>query len=302
MYDALAAAGRRALPRPSGETHRTSTSHANEALHADDGVLSNVDFTFTDDLAGNDVQIQSVDDNGYPSVDRTSQRPSLNEFLTLDGLLAFEDTIPGQHQSLTEVSMAPYEKLDYQSQSWCGWMRRGVALSVVTENTMVQLNSSYAATLQMERPLAQHNADLVIQSLRSFPAMMLRRETFPWYIHQHSQILSKPTTAALPEALSNCMSIAQMFALQTSETKPFLWRTVRAEYRRLSNEVRIMFTPCSSDSDHRKMYQMSKFELLAAVQACMIYLIMCIIDQSSENEENSPELLLALHASPSLCS
>jgi hypothetical protein len=271
-------------------------------LHADDGVLSNVDFTFTDDLAGNDAQIQSVSDNGYPLVDLTSQGPSLNEFLTLDGLLAFEDTIPGQHQSLTEVSMAPYEKLDYQSQSWCGWMRRGVSLSVVAENTMVQSNLSYAAILQIERPFAQHNADLVIQSLRSFPAMMLRRETFPWYIHQHSQILSKPTTAALPEALSNCMSIAQMFALRTSETKPFLWRTIRAEYRRLSNEVRIMFTPYSSDSDHQKMYQMSKFELLAAVQACKIYLIMYIIDQSSENEENSSELLLALHASPSLCS
>lgn len=29
----------------------------------------------------------------------------------------------------------------------------------------------------------------------------------------------------------------------------------------------------------------------------MIYLIMCIIDESFENEKNSPELLLALHAS-----
>jgi hypothetical protein len=43
---------------------------------------------------------------------------------------------------------------------------------------------------------------------------------------------------------------------------------------------------------------MSEFDLLAAVQACMIYLIMCIIDESSENEKNSPELLLTIHASP----
>lgn len=277
----------RATPRS-----RSSTSPANEALHADYGVLSNMDFIITDDLAGNDAQIQS---------NLTSQRPSLDEFLSLDGLVAFEDTIPNQHQSLTNVPVVPYEKLDYQSQNWCGWMRRGAALSVVTKNTMVQSKSSYAAILQMERPLAQHNADLVIQSLQSFPAMMVRRETFPWHIHQHSQILSKPTTA-LPEALSNCMSIAQMFVLRTSETRPFLWRTIRAEYRRLSNEVSIMFTPCSSDPDHHKMYQMSKFELLAAVQACVIYLIMHIIDQPSENGENSPELLLALHASPSLCS
>ena len=75
--------------------------------------------------------------------------------------------------------------------------------------------------------------------------MMLRRETFPWYIHQQSQILfnsvdsSNPTLAApLPEALSDCMSIAQMFTLRTPETKPFFWRTVTAQYHRWSKEVR----------------------------------------------------------------
>lgn len=51
-----------------------------------------------------------------------------------------------------------------------------------------------------------------------------------------------------------------------------------------------------------KMYAMSIFELLAAMQACMIYLIMYIIDYSPEDEENARELLLALHASPTVCS
>jgi hypothetical protein len=40
---------------------------------------------------------------------------------------------------------------------------------------------------------------------------------------------------------------------------------------------------------------MFKVDLLAANQACMIYLIMCIIDPSSGNEQHSQELLLALH-------
>jgi hypothetical protein len=52
----------------------------------------------------------------------------------------------------------------------------------------------------------------------------------------------------------------------------------------------------------KKMYHMSKFELLAAMQACMIYLIMYIIDYSPEDEGNARELLLALHASPIFCS
>ena len=51
-----------------------------------------------------------------------------------------------------------------------------------------------------------------------------------------------------------------------------------------------------------KMFYMSKFELVAAMQACMIYLIMYIIDYSPEDEGNARELLLALHASPSFCS
>lgn len=48
------------------------------------------------------------------------------------------------------------------------------------------------------------------------------------------------------------------------------------------------------------MYQMSKFELLAAMQACMIYLIVYIIEYSPADEGNARELLLALHASHSL--
>jgi hypothetical protein len=40
---------------------------------------------------------------------------------------------------------------------------------------------------------------------------------------------------------------------------------------------------------------MSKHEALAAVQACMIYLIICIIDHSEENEKHGPALLQALY-------
>ena len=45
------------------------------------------------------------------------------------------------------------------------------------------------------------------------------------------------------------------------------------------------------------MHKMDKMELLAAVQACMIYLIMCIVDYSVENEGEGLELLLTLHVS-----
>lgn len=50
------------------------------------------------------------------------------------------------------------------------------------------------------------------------------------------------------------------------------------------------------------MYYMSKFELLAAMQACMIYVIMYIIDYSPEDEGNARELHVALHVRPIFCS
>ncbi|KAE8451017.1 hypothetical protein EG329_005457 [Mollisiaceae sp. DMI_Dod_QoI] len=254
------------------------------SFHEDDGILSNVNVAFGDHSAmpvdDAQLQLQSVSRAGHPSVDLSTQTFPLNESFTLDELLAFEDYSSGQLQCLTDVPVDPGYKLKRQSPSWCSWTAGGVSLSVVTENPIAGLDSNPLEILQTERPHAQHNANLVIQSLRSLPTMMLRRETFPWFIHPHSQLLSKPPSTTLPEALSTCMSIAQMFASRTLETKSFLWCTIRAEYRRFITE-----------KPH-----LSISELLAALQACMIYLIMCIIDRSPESEETSLELLMALHA------
>ncbi|KAI9743235.1 MAG: hypothetical protein M1818_003081 [Claussenomyces sp. TS43310] len=267
------------MPRSAAAAHtvrvesrrKASTSLAFGASHADDEILPNGDFAFADDLAVNDDHLQNISGNERQPID-----------LTFEELLAFEDDTLGLPQCSADVSLSLHHDLDQQSGDWCAWTRGNVSLAVVTENSSVQSNSNLLAVLQSGRPHAQHNADLIIQSLRAFPTMMLRRETFPWFIHPHSPVPSKSTGAALPEALSNCMSIAQMFASRTSETKHFLRQTIRAEYRRFISE----------------MYQMSKFELLAAMQACMIYLIMYIVDYSPQNEENARELLLSLHASP----
>ena len=228
VYDEVVTARRRTLSRSAAAANTVmvepciepSTSLAFGALRADDGILPDGDFAFADDLGMNDTQLQFISGNKRQPVD-----------LTFDELFAFENDTLGQHQISADVSLSSQHNLDQQSGSWCAWMRGNVSLAVVTENPSTKSNSSFLAVVQSGRPHAQHNADLIIQSLRSFPTMMLRRETFPWFIHPHSQLLSKPTVAALPEALSNCMSIAQMFASRTSETKHFLRQTIGAEYR-----------------------------------------------------------------------
>jgi hypothetical protein len=248
-------------------------------LHANDGILSNQDLTSAN----------------YAAVNEFS---SLNESFTLDGLLTFEHYTLDQNQYVPDVSMALYETPELQSESWCAWMHQDLSLSVMAENPVRKPNSNLLAVLQMERPYAQHSADLVIQSLRSFPTMMQRRETFPWFIHPQSQLLSKSEEALLPEALSTCMSIAQMFTSRTPETNHFIWQTVKIERCRFIDEVRALLTSGLLMLTTKKMNQMSNAELLAAVQACMIYLIMCIIDPSPEDEANGLELLVALQASP----
>ena len=219
--------------RPPATAHTTpSVSLTNGTLHDVDQILS------TGDVADHSALDQAAYqfDNPYPTLDVSIQRSLLDESLTVENLLALEDYTLGQHQYSADVSVAVPEP---KCGSWCDWMRQDVSLSVAAENPTEKSNANLLAVLQVERPHAQHSADLVIQSLRSFPKMMQRRETFPWFIHPHSQILSKSPTYFLPEALLTCMSIAQIFGSRTLETKPFLWRTIRAEYHRFSSEVRI---------------------------------------------------------------
>lgn len=248
VYGDSVAAGRRTLPRSAaahtvtvGPCKRPSTSLDFETSNADDGILPNGASAFANNLDVNGAQVQFINGYKHQSVDLITQRSPLREFLNFDELFAFEDDTSTPYQCSPDVSLALYDNPDQRSGSWCAWSRGNVPLSVMTENPSLKSNSNLLAVLQSGRPHAQHNADLIIQSLRSFPTMMLRRETFPWFIHPHSQLLSESTGTALPEALSNCMSIAQMFASRTAETKYFIRQTIGAEYRRFISDVRFPF-------------------------------------------------------------
>lgn len=284
VYDRAATEGKRAVPTSSSgashendmSTSRALNAHESFLYDPEDVILSNANVDSANHLILDGTLLQPVDN--HPPVDLGAQAYFLNESQTLDELLEFDDYTSGQLQNASDVSVALYNKLDPQLPSWCTWTRGGFSVSLVTETSVVGVDSNILTILQRERPHALHSVNLIIQSLRSFPTMMLRRETFPWFIHPQSHLLSKPAKAALPESLSTCMSIAQLFALRTSETKYFLWCSIRTEYRRFTNEKQ----------------HMSIFELLAALQACMIYLIMCIVEQSPQSEEASLELLIVL--------
>lgn len=90
---------------------------------------------------------------------------------------------------------------------------------------------------KMANPVAQNNANHIIRALRTYPQRMLRRETFPPFIHQHWPKDSNGFVVDAAEPITNCMTIAQIFASRTLENTAFIWRTIRAEQQRLVDEV-----------------------------------------------------------------
>lgn len=115
-------------------------------------------------------------------------------------------------------------------------------------------------------------SDLTIYMLKSFPRMMLRRHTFPPFIHPYWH------WSNLPEKLASCMSIAQLFEARTTETRPFLWRVIDAEEQRFREGTEIM----------------SMYDIQWASQALMIYIIMAIVDRESDHSARGQRQLQTL--------
>ncbi|UKZ82669.1 hypothetical protein TrVFT333_010463 [Trichoderma virens FT-333] len=83
----------------------------------------------------------------------------------------------------------------------------------------------------------------------------------------------------MPETLANCMSIAQIYATRTPETKPFLWRMIGAELQRFQGEAQ-----------SASVYSLQHF-----LQAIMQFIIMAITDQDTIALSWAPKLIQTFH-------
>jgi hypothetical protein len=109
-------------------------------------------------------------------------------------------------------------------------------LSTVASAPRIRSLKRALQPLPSDMAVFRQNTRLVMEAVRAYPLMMLRRETFPPFIHPHWHNTHAPT---LPEPLGHCMSIAHMYALRSEETKPFLWQAMEAEIQRLVTQVRL---------------------------------------------------------------
>lgn len=87
------------------------------------------------------------------------------------------------------------------------------------------------AQLPMQSHVAQRNASLLLQSLRTFPQKMLSREDMPFFIHSYKH------RDVLPEPLAVCARICHMFVTSTPEIVPFIWRCISMEQLRFMHDV-----------------------------------------------------------------
>ena len=102
-----------------------------------------------------------------------------------------------------------------------------------TSGDLTSVDSTELLTrLPDNKPMFKQSANLIVEALCAVPQQMLRRATLPPFIHPQWH------RSAMPEPLAVCMCLAQMFVSRTSDIKPFLWRTILAEQKRIVDQVR----------------------------------------------------------------
>jgi len=213
-----------------GSIQRYGTS--NTAIEEDLQATDAFDFlNSTGDTEDMELLQPSADDSPVYAYDGT------REISTLPAVLSASEPVPFGAWAWPHASIQP--DMGHTAQApWSTWINSVANQSAVySPNLSDILSFPQKECLVLLRPssiLVQNNIRLVVQALRAYPLMMLRRETFPPFIHPHWCRQSSPV---LPEPLSNCMSIAQMFASRSDETKPFLWRTIKAEDERVLTQV-----------------------------------------------------------------
>ncbi|KAI0172770.1 hypothetical protein GGR52DRAFT_546009 [Hypoxylon sp. FL1284] len=133
---------------------------------------------------------------------------------------------------------------------------------------------SIAARSLVQRPKmqpgAQRIANLILHTLKSYPLMMYRYNALPPFIHPSLVTPNAENTDM--EALTNCISLMHMIGAKGS--RKLFWRNVQQECERVSEDY----------------LKFSKWELLAAMQALSIYVLIRL--DEGETEHNDFDYLL----------
>lgn len=82
---------------------------------------------------------------------------------------------------------------------------------------------------------AQRTASLMLNTLKSYPLMILRHKTLPPFIHSH--LISSNAENLDMEPLNNCISLLHMISSGVQGSRKLFWKNVRLECERLCESV-----------------------------------------------------------------
>ncbi|KAE8548320.1 hypothetical protein EYB25_008698 [Talaromyces marneffei] len=208
--------------------------------------------------------------------------PRLNEPIpkpTSHGRIPFHDS-DGRHSEDISLNIDSWNPLQSPEFTSSALTLRGEDLSTFSGHAQSSeySGSNFLARLPISEPVSRFIATSVIEMIRTYPLMMLRIENLPPFIHGHWYRPSVNGRSSLPEPLVNCMGIAQIFASRNIESKSYLWHLVKLEQQSFIEL-----------NKHRKF---SRDDLLAAIQAQIMYIIMRIIDNSKTDQSMNLEMLV----------
>lgn len=212
-------------PEKNGSVLFDSLDHTSEAT----GLLNNGNLSFS--LAGNDINDLDL---SLPQEMCSVQA----EFPTLSKL----------DETHFSTDLESHFDPQFQSNSWNDFSSTTVFHSPLHPTCLPQFTNTTLLSSIPSKDIRKSllpksfgkcgsamSADFLTRIVEAYPAMMLRPETFPPFIHPIW--ISKDGHRYLPEALVNCMTISKMFVNRGEGNNKFLWRTIRMEQDRIWQEV-----------------------------------------------------------------
>jgi len=222
--------------------------------------------------------IESWHSIATPSLTDLIMQPALDSAKkcdTTNRAIVFPDSVP------LALYQMPDEDAVLEIDVWNSGTEFDSISMPMTRILAMETNTGALAHIPRSDPIAHHRATLVMQALRAFPRMMLRKPMFPPFIHSHGH---------LPKALAHCMSIAHIFVSPSVETKAFLWQSIEREQGSFLDEAsppnprELLGLFANSEL---QLPTMQKETLLSAIQAQLIYILMRVALNDPQNSAES---------------
>ncbi|ROW13655.1 hypothetical protein VPNG_04586 [Cytospora leucostoma] len=139
--------------------------------------------------------------------------------------------------------------------------------------------SSLFERRKFSEPEVELTADLALHILRSYPYMMVNRDSVPPFIHPKYQCLSEDDEAN-PSPLDAALNLSKTMLHGRRMNKSLIWGLIRIEQERLLNEY----------------HRFNKWEVLEALQSLVIYILLRIIEGRQDYTNFDTQLLASLNA------